>query len=214
MKLDKKQLPQLVVLGLLVLLCIGYMSFTVLKPPATEPPPPAKSAQASAAKALVHVAAEPIPVTGAFPDLSAPIPRRDPFTIQTLDTPAEVQLPKPISPKATAVITSVVRAASSRVPPLMPIGSFSPGHGLGPVSGLSVVPSVENQDPDFVLTGVIRGIDNVAIIRVGGSERHVVMQGQTINGRYRVLYVSQDGVVLGCKDRRIHLKLGGVPNAS
>ena len=34
MKLDKKQIPQLVVLGLLLLICIGYVSFKFMKPPA------------------------------------------------------------------------------------------------------------------------------------------------------------------------------------
>ena len=39
MKLDKKQIPQLVALGLLVLACVGYVSFTLVKPsaPAAQP---------------------------------------------------------------------------------------------------------------------------------------------------------------------------------
>lgn len=212
MKLDKKQVPQLIVLGLLVLLCIGYVSFTVFKKPATEAAPAATSATTSQAKASVRVASEPIPVTGTFPDLNAPIPRRDPFTVQNLEGTRKEEAAKP-----AAAVPHPARIAAPKVPPLIPVGSFGAGslpRGPESASGLSVVPAIVDQDPDFVLTGVIRGAQNVAIIRVGDSERHVVMQGQTIDGRYKVLDVSEDGVVLGCKDRRIHLKVGGVRNAS
>jgi hypothetical protein len=210
MKLDKKQTPQLVVLGLLVLLCIGYVSFTFVKPPATEPAPLViKSAKADAhGKVAVEVQAQPVAGSTTFPDLSAPIARRDPFTVQTLggDEAAKPSKPAVLKPKA---LPAPPRLASGKVPPLIPFGSFSPGS----TPALSVVRSAENQEPGFVLTGVICGLENVAIIRVN-SERHVVKQGQFIGGRYRVLSVSQDGVVLACKDRRIHLKLGGVRNAS
>lgn len=207
MKLDKKQIPQLVVFGLLVLICIGYVSFKVVKPPATGPAPAEKqSAKANIpGNALVQVQAQPVLSTTTFPDLGAPIPRRDPFTVQNLEAVGEPQPGKPADLNITPIAQSAVKAASGRVPPLIPMGSFA---------NVSVVPSAENQDPNFVLTGVICGIENVAIIRVGNSQRHVVKQGQFIDGRYRVLSVTQDGVVLASKDRRIHLKLGGVPNAS
>jgi hypothetical protein len=94
-----------------------------------------------------------------------------------------------------------------KVPPMIPqIGVLPPN--------LTVVKSTQTEDPDFVLTGVIRGWENVAIIRVGDSERHVVKQGQFIDGHYRVLAVTSDGAVLACGSRRIRLKLGGVRNAS
>ena len=153
----------------------------------------------------LQVQAQDVLRSATFPDLGAPIPRRDPFTIQNLEAVGAPQPRKPADLKAARVAQRAVKAASGRVPPLIPMGSFA---------NVSVVPSTQNQDPYFVLTGVIRGIENVAIIRVGNSERHIVKQGQFIGGRYRVLSVSPDGVVLACKDRRIHLKLGGVRNAS
>jgi len=207
MKLDKKQIPQLVVLGLLVLICIGYVSFTFMKPPATGPAPGAKqSAKANAHdNSLVQVQAETVLSTATFPDLGAPIPRRDPFTVQNLEAVGAPQPSKPASSKANPAAQRAVRPAPGRVPPLIPMGSFA---------NVSVVPSTENQDPYIVLTGVIHGNEDVAIIRVGNSERYVVKQGQFIGGRYKVLSVSHDGVVLACKDRRIHLKLGGARNAS
>jgi len=206
MKLDKKQMPQLAILGLLVIACIGYASFTVFKPPAIElkPPAPKQAANASFSVApIVRVSAQPIQSTAAFPDLGAPIPRRDPFTIQVL-----VDADKPAKLPVTSATEHAAARASSKVPPLIPpIGSFT--------QNLAVVPSRESPDPDpdLVLTGVIRGAENVAIIRVGGSERHIVKQGQFIGGRYRVLSVTYDGAVLVCGDRLIHLRLGGVRNA-
>ena len=65
-----------------------------------------------------------------------------------------------------------------------------------------------------MITGVIRGAQNVAIIRSGDKGHYIVKQGQLIDGRYRVLSVTNDGAVLAYKDRRIHLKLGGAKNAS
>lgn len=215
MKLDKKQIPQLIVLGLLVLLCIGYVSFTVFKKPAAKPGSQASSATTDA-KASVRIASEPIPVTGTFPNLNAPIPRRDPFTAQRLDSESsDGETAKPIVKKPLTA-SHAFKASPEKVPPLIPVGNFNHGstHGSALVAQLAVAPVIAEQDPDFILTGVIRGAENVAVIRVGDSEKHVVMQGQTIDGRYKVLSVDEDGVVLGCNNRRIHLKLGGVRNAS
>jgi hypothetical protein len=210
MKLDKKQIPQFAVMGALALSCIGYVSFMVFKPPAVEmtPPPPKQSERAHLpGSATVAISARPIQATAAFPDLGAPIPRRDPFAIQVLVDSETATSDKQTSPKAAPEPKKPAKLASSRVPPLIPpIGSFA--------SSLSVLPSNTNQDPEFVLTGVICGLENVAIIRVGDRQRHVVKQGQFIYGRYKVLAVTPNGAVLACGNRRIHLRLGGVPNAS
>ena len=73
---------------------------------------------------------------------------------------------------------------------------------------------VQDETPDFALTGVIRGEKNVAIIRSGEGGRYIVRQGQLIGGRYKVESVSDDGATLVYKNRRIYVKLGGVKNAS
>ncbi len=193
MKLDKKQAPQLVVLGVLVLACIGYVSFTVFKPPAVEikPPAPKQEEKSGAAGAVVRLAAQPIQSTAAFPDLSTPLAKRDPFTMQNLPE-SESAAAKQANPTPAPRAVPPIDIAMSKVPPLIPpIGTIS--------ENLSVLPSMGNQDPDFLLTGVIRGrYGNVAIIRVNDSERHVVKQGQFINGRYQVLdrHVRRRGVGL------------------
>lgn len=209
MKLDKKQVPQVIVLGLLVLVCIGYVSFTVLKPPAVQlkPPPPKQPGKSSAGVAVVQLAPQHIQPNAAFPDLSTPVARRDPFTVQPLPESSPAAQEKQVIVKPKPEVREALRAAAAKVPPLIP--------AIGSLSDFSIEAAVRDQDPDFVLTGVIRGSSgNVAIIRVGDSERHVVKQGQFINGRYQVLAVTSDGAVLACGSRRIHLKLGGVRNAS
>lgn len=203
MKLDKKQIPQLAVLGVLVLGCIGYVSFTLAKPPVKAAKPAATKTQAAVAEVTAE---EKISQSGTFPDLSSPLPRRDPFVVQSLGNAPTTSQPA-LQPMVRTTVLS--KRDFGKVPPLLPFSNGSPGA----TPKLTVVPIVES-DPAFSLTGVIRGEPNVAIIRVGTSERHIVAEGQVIDGRYRVLSVSDDGAVLACKDRRIHLKLGGVRNAS
>lgn len=209
MKLEKNQIPQVVVLGLLVLVCIGYVSFTVLKPPAVElkPPPPKQPDKSVSGMAVVRLTSQQLQPTPGFPDLSTPVARRDPFTVQPLPGSGQADNVEKQAIAAPKPEIRQVRSAAAKVPPLIPV--------IGPLADFSIQPAARDQDPDFVLTGVIRGYyGNVAIIRVGDSERHVVKQGQFINGRYQVLTVTSDGAVLACGSRLIHLKLGGVRNAS
>lgn len=203
MKLDKKQIPQLVILGVLVLGCIGYVSFTLAKPPAQAP----KSGEAGKqAASVAEVIAQPqMMQVGTFPGLTTPIARRDPFVVQTLPIEPEERVQTSNPPPFRM---PVMPKSMGKVPPLFPFM----GSGTGSAPPMTVVPTVQ-PDPVFALTGVIRGEKNVAIIRVG-TERHIVSEGQTLGGRYRVISVTEDGAVLACNDRRIHLRLGGVRNGS
>jgi hypothetical protein len=94
-----------------------------------------------------------------------------------------------------------------KVPPLNPFGKIGGG------SIQSVQPVQAEVEEPITLTGVVRGVDNVVIVRVGQNGRHVVKEGQTIDGRYRVVSVSGDGAVLVYRNRRIPVKLGGSKNA-
>ncbi len=207
---DKKQTPQLIVLGLLVLTCIGYVSFSVTKPPATEMTPPVhKITKPNTTAAAMQLRSQPLPTTSTYPDLNAPIPRRDPFAVQRLASTTKPEMPDqaPVLPVRSPT-AKVVQLNTGKVPPLIPMGSFQS------VPSSEVAQATETEaEPQIVLTGVICGAENVAIIKVG-SQRHIVKQGQFIDGRYKVLSVSTDGVVLAFENHRIHVKLGGVPNAS
>ena len=208
MKLDKKQIPQLVVLGVLVLFCVGYVSFKIFSPKtASAPPAPVNQAaeQDNAGDpAQASISIDTLPA-GVFPDITSIPSRRDPFTPQALpmtesannqvQPPRDNPLPRP-----------ALRSSSpwAKIQPVQPIPSFS--QGAVPV----IAQKVEDLDPKFTLTGVVRGDQNVAIIRVGEKGRYIVKQGQLIEGRYRVLSVTSDGAVLAYRDRRISLNLGGV----
>lgn len=214
MKLDNKQVPQLIVLGVLVLVCIGYISFKVAAP---------APRRAKAVQTQTTVTAEPdsnstnediakLLPNGVFPDLSVTPARRDPFAPVVSGSAANVENPKPaVSEEATKRnFPKVVSNPTARVPRIE-------ANPFNPFSAKSVsTTKIEVQDeiPDFALTGVIRGEKNVAIIRSGEGGRYIVRQGQLIGGRYKVESVSDDGATLVYKNRRIYVKLGGVKNAS
>ena len=200
MKIDKKQLPQLIILGVLVVGFVGYLSFSVFKPKASAPPPE-QNTTVSTGPAAEQPGIDQVAAAGVFPDLAGAETRRDPFAPQI----AESQ-PTPASRPNASMPRTHVSNLTSGLPTLNP---FKEGAGA---SGAPILPVAEN-DPEFVITGVIRGAENVAIIRVGEGERHVIKQGQLIDGRFKVLRVSDDGAVLAYKNRRIHLKLGGAKNA-
>lgn len=223
MKPDKKQTIQLVVLGLLVVVFIGYMSFSFLSPkpskPAVQVVAGAKAQQVATAESSEESEARTVApvVSGVFPDLASVPARRDPFVAQRIPgaeaedppsarPPLQAPRPRPV----TIARNPFPRVPSLSVPPLNPF-RISPV-GEQPASTAVVRP--EDEDPKFVVTGVLRGEENVAIIRSGDKGRYVVKQGQYIDGRYKVLYVTGDGVVLADKNRRIHVKLGGDKNAS
>lgn len=94
-----------------------------------------------------------------------------------------------------------------------------PGGELLPPLGIQKVTEDENQDvvesseeevlPNFRLVGVIIGDKNMAVIRGDNDARYMVYEGQSIEGKYLVKYVSRSGVYLKYKDRTFELKLGG-----
>ena len=100
----------------------------------------------------------------------------------------------------------------ARVPPinLKPLNPFS---GQSNASVQRVSQDKPEPDDEIAVTGVVRGDSNVVIVRIGQTGRHVVREGQTIDGRYHVASVTGDGAVLVYKNRHIPVKLGGVKNA-
>jgi hypothetical protein len=99
--------------------------------------------------------------------------------------------------------------------PKIDIKPLNPFGGMSSPTGMSRPTVTAPPEPKFVLTGVVRGggSQNVAILKAGEG-RYVVRQGQTIDGRYRVIVVMSDAVVLLDGTRRIYVRLGGEPNAS
>ncbi len=217
MKVEKKQLPQLVVLGVLVILCIGFVSFQIAgskKSPRSAAAPSKTEAVKVVEKQETEEPQQLAVIPDVFPNLQSTPVRRDPFVSAKLPGSVREEA-KAVRQQTVRTNTNQIRTAfntAGKVPPFNPFRNIS--QDAGP--SLQPVPQVrEDPEPQFTLTGVIRGSDeNVAIIRTGDNGRYVVKQGQYIEGRYKVLYITTDSAVLAYKNRRIHVKLGGDNNAS
>lgn len=217
MKLDKKQLPQVIVLGLLLLACIGFVAFQ-LKGSETNKPEVAKKTEAKASPKKTEPAINPTDqvVASEFPNLHAAVARRDPFT------PLQMPVDSATLPKTTPEQTPVkpVRVYHPNISHESRINV--PQIGLYPIGGnlsgsrLTMTKSIEDQPatPQFVLTGIVRGNPNVAIIRVGNEGRYVVSTGDSIERAYTVARVGIDNVTLNNKGRMIKIVLGGAKNAN
>ena len=217
MKLDKKQLPQLIVLGALVVGCVGYLSFKMVAPsgpgsrnarvakPAVKPNELNEPAKSDAAATVIPESQ----TSGVFPDLASTPARRDPFIPQKLpgaDLMTRGKMVRNIPKMLAEMQNSMKKVPAICVKPLNPFGKMG-GGSLDPVQSAK-----EEAEEPITVTGVMRGVSNVVILRIG-TGRHVVKEGQTIDGRYRVVSVSGDGAVLVYKNRRIPVKLGGSKNA-
>jgi len=218
-KLDRKQIVQLAVLGVIVVAFVGYLSFRVIVPKE-------RAASQSLNRKAAVKAVEPREETqagpeatvtpqpqawGVFPDLASVPARRDPFIAQKLPG-GEIAGSTVRPPKYVPTALNALKNAMAKVPPIdiKPLNPF----GKQNVSRTQAVqPPQDEPEEEITLTGVVRGDSNVVIVRVGKTGRHVVREGQSIDGRYRVVSVSGDGAVLAYKNRHIPVKLGGVKNA-
>lgn len=214
---DKKTLPQMIVLGILVVFCLGYV---VVKVTGKKPAPPAAQAKKADSPQSQELAAAPTEDSMVTMPASANTvnqARRDPFT------PAMDISDKPLIQRAPTSTYRPSMMARAPMPPLIGLNlrdrlpQVTP-YGAG--ASRSTASSDDGQPrrqedplPAFVLTGIITGRTNVAIIRLGEG-RYIAKEGQTINGVYKVVSVSQDGVLLSHDGQAFFLKLGGEGNAS
>jgi hypothetical protein len=222
MKQDKKQLHQLIALGVLALAFIGFVcfQFTGNKDSAASTPGKTSTAQGSEATpsdtdgtAVKTEQVSDLIARGVFPALSKALPSRDPFILQTMpDAPAVDQVVAPARTN-TAPTNYAPRPdfGNERVPPITvrPINPF--GSTASADSGART-PAIE-PERQFTVTGVVRGDRNVAIMYDSTGGRHLVREGQPIGGQYRLLSVGRDGVLLSHHDKVIYVKLGGAKDA-
>lgn len=207
---DNKRLHQFIIVGVLLAFCIGYvtMKMTARKPEAAKPAPVAQAAKPAdigqgpsqtSDKPSDSKPADTAVAVAAVDNIA--VNRRDPFA-PTMDTSIK--------------IASALPQRSGSLPPFMPDIGPLPPIGAGGQTGTGQQQAqkpVEEPFPPFVLTGVITGQTNVAIVRLGEG-RYIVKEGQKINGIYEVVTVSQDGVLITRDGRSVFLKLGGNGNAS
>jgi hypothetical protein len=206
---DRKNLPQMILLGVLVAVCAG---FVVTKVTGKKTAPPAQSVQAPAREARQL---QPNDGTSSAPETSPPGPTVTAVQAVVPPAPATRDPFSPAMDVSTRLAAGPPRGIGGQVPPFIPPIGPIPPIGTGPTSTQAAGPSkpVEEPFPPFVLTGIITGRTNVAIIRLGEG-RYVVREGQLISGTYEVVSVSQEGVLLSRDGRSVFLKLGGQGNAS
>lgn len=205
-KLDRKQLQQVIVLGILFLAAIGYAAYQLFFAG-----PTGASTKGSATTASEQQAKDAEQQTTTPPWFSSSEPARDPFVIP----------PQFDNLKQSQVQNT--RPASPRVAPPPNIGSLPP-MPVAPVSGTSgnVTSSADNQsapasqpepEPVFTATGLVIGERPVAILRSEGGSQRLVQPGSQLEGGYVLRTVSREGIVLEKDGKTVTLRPGGNPNA-
>jgi len=211
MKLDKADQPKIIVLGVLMAILLGYGAYSLMGKKASAAPKTPSVREAAVSNRPAGNPAAPkkdapavvkLQAQVAFVPLDEPAPRKDPFNpCVSMEAPTS-RAPRPLM--------SQQRNMAGLPPFRLPQSPLSIGVRQSS-DGSAPAPEA---DPQFVLTGIIQGVTDVAIIRAGDSGRHIVRVGQLIDGKYFVKFIGRDRVVLTQGTRSIDLRLGGGTNAS
>lgn len=205
MKLDKADQPKIIILGVLLAIFLGYGGYSLMgKKTSAAPPPPSvreaavKNVPASAVVTPKKDVGVQVVQADVLP-LEEPAPKKDPFNPCVSVESTTVSAPRPLMGQRCLPNLPAFRSSLSPLP-----------ISVRPSGGPTLL--AVQQDPKFVLTGIIQGVTAVAIV-AGGSGRHIVREGQLIDGKYFVKYIGRDRVVLTEGYRSIYLRLGGATNA-
>ncbi len=219
-KLDKKQIPQVVVLAVLALGLFGYFAKTLFftgsvsaKGPA---PAPAAAASDGSAKTAPGTLAPGVTVAAAPPMPAAVL--RDPFAPAVASSPVGFAMRPAMSVRAVASAAAPgPRLASLRALP--PAGVSIPAAPPLPFPTV-VAPSAGRNTaslpplpvaPAWTVTGVLQsGSEHIAILR-SGETRRFVKQGDLIDDQFQVAQVTRSFVVLRAGKSAFTLPLGGAP---
>lgn len=221
-KLDSKQVPQVIILGVISVGVLGYAAMTFFG--GTNPTPVAGTkteARTQLAKATSEgtAATSPTdpavgaPALGNVPGLNAPglqLPGQynpDPFRAGAEEK--KPGTPKPAAPKAEV---KVAQAAPRPGPSLPSVDEF-PGmrrfQGLPSVAPPAPPVKTGPTRPTLSVTGIISAEDgkDMALIEMG-SDHRIIQQGDMLPNRYRVTHIAADGVMLVNGSDRYFVALG------
>jgi len=213
-KLDSKQVPQVIVLGVLTVGVLGYAVFSIAfgGPKRTPPSPESTAAGASSPAAASGAAANaaetgaPVSVTAnKAPELTLPSQfNPDPFktsakAVGVVSTPPVASVPKP------AATASAIRGGVS-LPDVYTQRAM--GGGAPPPTTTAVVPTPKPAKPEVLVTGtsMVSGM-NLAILEVGQDHR-VVQVGDLVADGYRVKKIQLDGVMFANKKESFFRHIG------
>jgi hypothetical protein len=234
-KLEKEQLPKVVALGVTVTGLLAYACYSWLgngsgsakaaADPATAgpaPTPPVKMAQTPPVQNLG------IPL----PPLDNPDPFRPAVLTGTGTPPPAPAAPppkpaaaapgkpsggdKPPAPVKTAALPDVLNGPAMdglpavSVPPVpalkpQPEGGAQPAPAAAKARPAAPAPPTA---PAVVVTGILEGDDNVAILKWTDAQRQVVRVGDRLDGGYTVKAIRPDGVLLTLGSHQWLMRLG------
>ena len=206
-RLDRKQMQQLIVLGVLFMAAMGYAAFQLFFAGSTG----ASTRSTATTEEAGQPAAEQQQQTTTEPAwLTSSEPARDPFVIPSqFDNLKRSQAPS-------------VRSAPPR-PPSIPNVSALPPMPVSPVSGTPgsiSTPPVEiaapqpEATPNITVTGVVIGERPVAIVKTeANADQRIVQPGHQLEGGYVLRAVSREGIVIERDGKTVTLRPGGNPNA-
>jgi len=213
-KLDQKQLPQVIILGVLSVGVLGYAGYGIMFGGPQRAPQAAQSASSSSRSSASLSPGASDTVDGSNVQVAQnitpeiPLPSQfnpDPF--QSPSKPTEKKAPRvEVSPKpapAPAPAPSFVGR-----PPVMPDAS-RPLLSGGVVTPVPVTPPPPPEKPDVRVTGtsVVDGM-SLAILEVGQDHR-VVQVGDLVAKGYRVKKIQLEGVLFASKRDSFFRPVGG-----
>ena len=212
MKLDGNQKNQFIVLCCLVALVFGFGAYRLLG---------VGTSSASSAQTTKTVAVDKTPasvVTASSQNVDAQVTEngtvgaealkgsdsgRDPFAPQIF--------PKSKTDSVPQAAVNPSRSKPVRLPPVFPMASI-PAVSVRPDSNMiktETVDPVKATINQMTVTGIVNGAIKVAIIRGSEGVRYIVREGQRIDGKYRVEYISSKSVWISYNNQNFVLRLGG-----
>lgn len=207
-KLDRKQMQQVIVLGVLFLAAMGYAGYQLFFSGST-----GASTKTSSATTQTQPAEDNQQTTTEPEWLTASGPARDPFVVppqfDNLKQQARAQNVR-ITPPRVASAPGI-----SALPP-MPVMPVSGGSDNAPQPSERNAGTPGEQpeaQPNITVTGVVVGAYPVAILRTDGGDQRIVKPGHSLEGGYIVREVSREGIVLEKDGKTVTLRPGGNTNA-
>jgi hypothetical protein len=236
-KLQKEQLPKVIALGVVATGLLGYAAYSWLgggrggATPATAatPPHPASPPALDAADA-------PTAIPGIqLAEISNEDPFRPAISLNTGAPPkpaaappkpaAKPEPPKPPTKLASAALPDRFDGPSFDAVPAVPavgrLGMGGPGTPLPTEPAAKPAPAPHPEGarpapapakpevaPAVVVTGILEGDSNVAILRWSDAQRQVVRVGDHLDGGFKVQAIRPDAVVLTRGSRQWVVRLG------
>ncbi|MGV3720678.1 MAG: hypothetical protein ACO1SX_07185 [Actinomycetota bacterium] len=202
-KLDSKQVPQVIILGVVSAGVLGYAAYNIAFGGPKRTAPAGKAAASTVTSSSPSVAATVAAVDGVevnvakntAPELTLP----SQFNPDPFKSAARPQAAKPAAAPAVGV-TSKPAAKAAALPVNVPvIPAAGKGALLAPAPAPPFVPPPKPEKPDVRVTGtsMVDGM-NLALLEVGQDHR-VVQVGDLVAKGYRVKKINLDGVLFANK---------------